>query len=222
MNVATLIARFAKQMPTRESFKLGMTIEQARMYIGAAVYSNVAHRGHKCVKSEKLSSYITQAAEWLTTEDYPCLLLCGQSGNGKTTLMDALRMVINDCELKDMQGTKVYCRITNAKEVANMSKRDYKAFSDLCKYPILTLDDLGTEPMEVMDYGNIINPVLDLLTVRYENQLMTIITTNLTPKQIREKYGNRVADRLNEFVQKIIFELPSYRGNTQRTAKEPL
>lgn len=76
---------------------------------------------------------------------------------------------------------------------------------------MLGIDDLGTEPSEVLDYGNIYTPVIDLLTKRYEEQLFTIITTNLTPQQIRRHYGDRIADRLNEMVKKIVFNNCTYR-----------
>lgn len=64
-----------------------------------------------------------------------------------------------------------------------------------------------------MDYGNVYTPVIDLLTKRYEEQLFTIITTNLTPQQIREHYDDRIADRLNEIVEKIVFKNGTYRNN---------
>lgn len=77
----------------------------------------------------------------------------------------------------------------------------------LCKFAVqqqtlvvamaLAIDDLGTEPVEVMDYGNIITPVINLLTKRYEAHLFTIVTTNLDPKEIHKRYGDRIADRLN-------------------------
>ena len=78
---------------------------------------------------------------------------------------------------------------------------------------MLGIDDLGTEPSEVMDYGNVYTPVIDLLTKRYEEQLFTIITTNLTPQQIREHYDDRIADRLNEMVEKKVFKNGTYRNN---------
>ena len=78
---------------------------------------------------------------------------------------------------------------------------------------MLGIDDLGTEPSEVMGYGNVYTPVIDLLTKRYEEQLFTIITTNLTPQQIREHYDDRIADRLNEMVEKIVFKNGTYRNN---------
>jgi DNA replication protein DnaC len=62
-----------------------------------------------------------------------------------------------------------------------------------------------------MDFGNVMYPIIDILTKRYDMQLFTIITTNLTPAEIREKYGDRIADRMNEMMVKIIFNNPTYR-----------
>jgi DNA replication protein DnaC len=62
-----------------------------------------------------------------------------------------------------------------------------------------------------MDFGNVLCPIVDLLTKRYDMQLFTIITTNLTPSEIREKYGDRIADRMNEMMVKIIFNNDTYR-----------
>ena len=76
---------------------------------------------------------------------------------------------------------------------------------------MLAIDDLGTEPAEVLSYGNVLSPVIDLLSRRYDDQLFTIVTTNLTPKQIREHYGERMADRFNEMFERIIFDNPTYR-----------
>jgi DNA replication protein DnaC len=92
-----------------------------------------------------------------------------------------------------------------------MMKADYQAWEKLCQVDMLAIDDLGIEPVEVMDFGNVLCPVVDLLTKRYDMQLFTIITTNLTPSEIREKYGDRIADRMNEMMVKIIFNNDTYR-----------
>jgi DNA replication protein DnaC len=77
---------------------------------------------------------------------------------------------------------------------------------------MLAIDDLGIEPVEVMDYGNLLCPLVDLLTKRYDLQLFTLVTTNLTPAEIRARYGDRIADRLNEMMLKIVFTNESYRS----------
>ena len=81
---------------------------------------------------------------------------------------------------------------------------------------MLGIDDLGKEPAEIVDYGNILSPVVDLIEHRYDRQLFTVITTNLPPEKIREKYGDRIADRFNEMVGRIIF-----RNTTYRTISSP-
>ena len=75
----------------------------------------------------------------------------------------------------------------------------------------LGIDDLGTEPAEIVDYGNPIYPVVRLIEHRYESQSFTFITTNLTPSEIRKKYGDRIADRFNEMLHVIVFQDVTYR-----------
>ena len=74
----------------------------------------------------------------------------------------------------------------------------------------MSINRLGTEPRDVMEFGNVYTPLIDLITTRYEEQLYTIFTT-LTPTQLEEKYGKRIVDRLNEMVEKVVFENESYR-----------
>ena len=76
---------------------------------------------------------------------------------------------------------------------------------------MVAIDDLGCEPLEIQSYGNIYTPIIDLLTHRYDRQLFTMITTNLTPQEIRPRYGDRIADRLNEMVRNIVFKNKSFR-----------
>ena len=77
---------------------------------------------------------------------------------------------------------------------------------------MLAIEDMGREPAEILEFGNTASPVIDLLEYRYDNQLFTFITTNLTPAQIREKYGNRIADRFNEMMETIVFKNGTYRN----------
>ena len=91
------------------------------------------------------------------------------------------------------------------------SKGEYNEWRNLMRTPLLIVDDLGVEPREIMDYGNVFTPLVDLITLRYDEQLYTIFTTNLTPSQLEEKYGKRIVDRLNEMVETIVFENGTYR-----------
>jgi len=72
--------------------------------------------------------------------------------------------------------------------------------------------NIGTDPREIIEYGNVLSPIIDLISYRYEHQLPTIITSNLTPQQISEVYGKRIGDRLKETTEIVPFLNGSYRG----------
>lgn len=182
--------------------------------IRAALKAEVAYRHGEYRESAEQDKCIGEAAEWLVAEDKQFgLLICGKCGNGKTTLMKAVCTVINVLGLKDGYGEEWTVRQVSAKELARMSKRhdEYDRYKSLLKSRMLAVDDLGFEPGEVLDYGNVVNPVVDLMEARYDEQLFTIATTNLTPEQVREKYGERIADRFNEMMRKIVFTNGSFR-----------
>ena len=80
---------------------------------------------------------------------------------------------------------------------------------------MLAIEDIGREPAETLDYGNVLSPIVDLLEYRYDQQLYTIVTTNLKPQEMRSHYGDRIADRLNEMFDKVIFQDGSYRLTTK-------
>ena len=84
-------------------------------------------------------------------------------------------------------------------------------FKDLCNRNMLAIDDMGKEPAEIMNYGTVMNPVIDLLEQRYQRQAFTAITTNLTAKEIKSKYGTRISDRFKEMLEVIVFQDIGYR-----------
>jgi hypothetical protein len=156
---------------------------------------------------------LAQMADFLTSGCSKFgILLCGTCGNGKSTLVKAFQSLLNTLNLRnELRKENWGIRIITAREIANLCKIDFKAWHNLTRDPMLGIDDLGTEPLEVLDYGNVLNPVVDLLMKRYDEQLFTLITTNLRPQEIREKYGERMADRFNEMMEKIIYKNVSYR-----------
>ena len=101
--------------------------------------------------------------------------------------------------------------IVDARDLAQNISKDYTLFEKVRSRTLLALEDVGREPTEVLDYGNVLNPVVDLLEYRYEQQLFTVITTNLTPRELSEKYKQRIADRFREMLDVVVFENSSYR-----------
>ena len=195
---------------TVQRFRLPWCFDASVDALTAAYMAEVEYRHRDFIPDAPTKQHIRQAAEWLTAERPKFgMLLCGQCGNGKSTLAYAIRSLVSWINRNDHNAP--FLRLTDAKEICAVAKDDYKSFKALCKQEMLAIDDLGTEPAEVLDYGNVLNPAIELLSSRYTDQLFTVVTTNLTPKQIREHYGDRIADRFNEMFERIVFDNSTYR-----------
>ncbi len=146
-------------------------------------------------------------------------ILCGDCGNGKTTMMRAVASAT--AYLQDVAGEfflhkkgcepfklDVHFSFIDAMDAAYADREGVKATAEKA---ILVIEDMGQEPLEVQSYGNIYNPVIDILEKRYENASPTFITTNLDPRQLGQRYGKRIQDRLREMMYTIAFDNPSYR-----------
>lgn len=195
------------------AFKLPMTADEAEAYIRGAFEAQVELRGGTVEYDEMTTKNLRLVAETLAGDSHKFgLLLAGTCGNGKTTTMRAVQsvvMLLNNTYY-NRRGEGIGNRLLEAKEITGLSDKD----GQLTAYktvPVLFLDDLGREPTEVLKYGNVTSPITELLEYRYNQRLTTIVTTNLEPSEIREKYGDRIADRFNE-----MFALVSYTGVSYR------
>lgn len=177
----------------------------------AAYMAEVEYRGGIYAPTPDTLANIRALAVSLTKEKPMCgVMLCGTPGNGKTTLLLAFRSALNWLNDNNAFECDRSMRIVDAKDIQRCAK-DFKSFDELRKRDMLAIEDMGREATEVLDYGNVMSPVIDLLEHRYNEQLYTFITTNLTATQVRKKYGNRIADRFNEMLDVIIFKGDSYR-----------
>lgn len=213
INVEALMSLLAQRGITTERFRLPMEQEETKRVLLAAVRAEVEYRR----RSFEMNAHVEQQADtiagWLTGDSPQFgLLLCGGCGNGKSTFVKAFQQILNQLNLRsEYYRTAWSMRIMDARSIARLCKSDFREWENLCALPMLAVDDLGIEPLEIQDYGNILSPMVDLLTRRYDRQLFTMVTTNLTPQEIRAKYGDRIADRLNEMMVKIVFGNPTYR-----------
>ena len=102
-------------------------------------------------------------------------------------------------------------RVESAKFIYNQVRVDSQEYRQIQNANMLGIDDLGEEETILLDYGNRIAPVIDILSYRYNRMLFTMVTTNLTPPQIRTVYGVRIADRFNEMMLVLHYKSPSFR-----------
>lgn len=200
-----------QRLTIRERFRLPIGTDQAEMLLTAAYQAEVAYRHRAYIANEKTAEYIRRVAEFLTGGGPKFgFMFCGRCGNGKTTLLRAMQTAINYLANRNYFKEPKGLSALDAKDVVAIS-RDFAEWKKYMDKELLAIEDMGREPAEVLEYGNRLNPVTDLIEYRYDRQLFTGITTNLTPKEIREVYGDRVADRFNEMLEVIVFENKSYR-----------
>ena len=123
---------------------------------------------------------------------YRNLLLTGAGGLGKTFLLNCIfeRVTRRGFSAVRITAFRMF-EAMRQQHVGNDEKFD--GFSTLIEVPLLLIDDLGTEPM----MRNItIEYLFTLLNERIAARRHTVIATNLTPAQMKERYGERVASRL--------------------------
>jgi DNA replication protein DnaC len=212
-NVSVLRQNLLRQRITRERFKFPLTQEQAEDVLTAAYQAEIDFRHRTFDDDEPTRENIKRVAKFLTDDNQKFgMIFLGLCGNGKTTMLYAFQQSVNYLNRNNVfaDSSQVGIQIMDAKEIAGIAK-DVKEFRTIKNRPMLAIEDMGREPTEVLDYGNVLNPVIDLIEYRYDAQLFTIITTNLNPEEIRAKYGARVADRFNEMLEKIVFKNKSYR-----------
>lgn len=219
IDVEVLKKSLLQRRSTKARFKLPMSEEDAYACLLAATETEVVFRHRTFCTNEDLENQLHEMTHWLTSpSSHFGILLCGGCGNGKSTMLKAFQQLLNSLHIPKPDNDGTYgIHIVDAKYIAHLCKNNHEAYRKLICVDMLGIDDLGTEPSEVMDYGNVYTPVIDLLTKRYDEQLFTIITTNLTPQQVREHYGDRIADRLNEMVKKIVFSNGTYRTDKLAT-----
>jgi DNA replication protein DnaC len=147
------------------------------------------------------------------------ILLMGNIGNGKTSLMKMFAVNQNhgyrvvsmldisfDYKMAGEEGVKSYG--INYTAAPNMyGKKDY----GYC------FDDLGTEEIPAKHYGETKNIFAEIIQVRYNNRGMcpfnsTHVTTNKTEKELLEYYGSRTYDRMKEMFNVFVFEHGSFRS----------
>ena len=222
IDVGELASRLLRRKITRVRVRLPMSVAQAGNALLAAVRAEVVYRRRTFSMTDALSGQISRMAAWLTDDSARfAAVLCGGCGNGKTTLVKAFRNLLGylNIPVPDTHGKVWGLRLCDAKETAYLARTNYESFLSLMRVPMLAVDDAGIEPLEVVEYGNVVSPMVELLTKRYDEQLFTLMTPNLTPEGIRKRYGDRIANRLNEMAVVIPFKNPSYRTDNASLAE---
>ena len=135
--------------------------------------------------------------EWCNNNQGRGLLVMGNCGLGKSLICSKiLPILINH-----------YCHkviyITNA-QLLN------KDIDIILRQHLVYIDDIGTESISVK-FGEKRLAFAELVDEAEKKGKLLIITTNLTPDEIKEKYGVRVLDRLHAITKSVILSGESFR-----------
>ncbi len=133
-------------------------------------------------------------------------ILCGMSGTGKTYLAEcmvsyAIEKYIPTYYVTSFQfnNDMLNCHIAKLEDKTNILQK----YLDC---DLLVIDDLGTEPIMknvTLEYLYLI------LNDRYINHKKTVITTNLFPDDLMERYEERIFSRLTNQKDSVFVEMQS-------------
>lgn len=107
--------------------------------------------------------------------------LWGDYGTGKTTILQAFSEIISETT------SKIIEMILSKEFSKKLLERGLLYYS---KKPLF-LDDLGREPTEIKDFGNVTRPVPDLYYLRKENGAWTFQTCQHSLKQPWDKRNDK-------------------------------
>lgn len=201
---------FAKQLTTVQRFKLNISENEAIKILTAAYKAQVENRHCHFLEDDDIIRAIEFTASWLTSENKkPGLYFTGFCGTGKTTMIKAIKMVV-DWYYSNTR-LKPTMTIIKATDLASMALNNYHEFKSLAKRTLLAIDDLGQEPAVISNYANVMKPCIEILSERYDAQLTTFISSNLAPENIKEYYDERLSDRFREMMETIPFESKTFR-----------
>ena len=125
------------------------------------------------------------------------LTLFGKPGTGKTCSMAVIAKAY--CKLYPRRIGLIYIRTTNLLDMFMTGENEFQGWNlnDIKNTPLLFLDDFGMEYFDRGGYG--ISKFDSFIDYRYMGQLSTIISTNLQPKELKEKTELvRVVSRLRD------------------------
>ena len=131
------------------------------------------------------------------------LWLCGNTGTGKTLLGSSI--------CRETMGT--FCRSYNIKDDIDASKT-FKAtetkrmvIERYANYRLLVIDEVGRGGADEKDY------LWQVLNERYENEVSTVLITNMSKGELKEFLGEPVYNRFVTNCISLTFTGESYRRN---------
>lgn len=199
-------AQTAPMMAQPKIKPLAADLAATQQYI-YIIYKMIVEAKKMTIEDESdLRHNIQLLTEWMADpQQRPWCRLAGYVGNGKTTLLQAVRIWYDSTHGRERFNFFL------ATELFNLAVKEPERYEQIKLWPRLIIDDLGTEPQAYNAFGNARQPLRELFYQRYDRHLLTLYSTNLTEEDFSNFYGERIADRCREKETKIIITNKSYR-----------
>lgn len=192
------------------------TIEESLLY---CLNDLGGKRGEQMIAATEYHLMLLEICDALTNEmtirQPKCgLLFSGQFGTGKTTLMLGLRRFFD--LLKRTPAAWTYQEIDSLENVYVRAENfrypivSYEKFLEAASAPILFLDNLGIELENPKD-NLAVELIRNLIRLRYDMRLFSMIATPFDKQSIREIYGNQIASIINDGYSVIEFDWKPFR-----------
>lgn len=179
--------------------EMGLYQEDHRVRISVQNAGSILMNGIRWAAGEDarwLPEY-DKVASWLAYNDGRGLLMYGNCGRGKTLIgRRILPIILNH-----------FCRkIVRCYTAQEMNRHPDEALANHITY----LDDIGTEDVcNIYGTKRLVFP--EIVDAAERDGKLLIISTNLTLKQLEEKYGIRTKDRLRAITVQVPFKGESLR-----------
>ncbi len=120
------------------------------------------------------------------------LLFYGSPGQGKTFMCSCIAKALIDADYHVVYQTayKMFDTIKDYKFANDLAART--RYQLLIDCDLLIVDDLGTELINTFTHTELFH----IINARLLEQKKTLISTNLSPQELREHYGERIISRL--------------------------
>lgn len=128
------------------------------------------------------------------------VLIYGNVGSGKTFVMDVLLRVIHN------QDKKKFSKVNAIDLITDFNTNGHDVFKRYQQKNVF-FDDLGAETKGKF-FGENMEAFEKLIQIRYNDfrdyGVLTHFTTNLTKKDMMQRYGERIVSRLKEMCEAIV------------------
>ena len=126
------------------------------------------------------------------------VMLMGKYGCGKTIILESIVEMYNTV-IRELHIQRPLLKFIKSIDLLEtLKEKPIKSFS----LRPLVIDEFGREPKQIMDFGNLRSPVVELLCERYDAGAWTHGTTNFTFDTLcaENQYGRMTGDRLKSML----------------------